>query len=149
MDAPYSLRPAQENDTAAINRLIKEGRINPTGLDWRRFLLAVTATGEVIGCGQIKPHRDGSSELASIAVAEIWRGKGVAGEIIRQLIAGHEGPLYLMCRSGLGELYQKFGFRLLEPDEMPRYFKHISVVGRIISALQSQGETLLVMGRDI
>ena len=87
----FTLRPAAKQDTPAIYDLIIEGRINPTGIEWQRFILAVTADGEVIGCGQLKPHRDGSLELASIAVTSAWQGKGVARAIIEQLIAGRPG----------------------------------------------------------
>ena len=149
MGKSFIVRPAQKIDTPQIKRLIREGRINPTGLNWQRFLLAVSDSGEVIGCGQIKPHRDGSQELASIAVTEDWRGRGVAGEIIRQLAAQHQGPLYLMCRSELEPMYQKHGFRSLSTDEMPRYLKRISKAASIIGNCCSQDDHLLVMGRGV
>ena len=108
----YKLRPAEAKDANAIRVLIIKSRINPTGLDWQRFVLAVTDEDEIIGCGQIKPHRDGSLELASIAVAPAWRGKGLARTIIEHLLAAHQGVLYLMCQSSLGPLYEKFGLLL-------------------------------------
>ena len=124
------------------------GGINPTGLDWRRFVVAVSPQGEVIGCGQVKPHRDGSLELASIAVTPERRGQGVARAIIEHLLAENQGELYLMCRSGLGGLYEKFGFRVIQPDEMPRYFRKISRLVGLVEVLRRDGESLLVMKRD-
>ncbi len=56
------------------------------GLDWRRFLVAVTPQGEMVGCGQIKPQGD-LRMLASIAVLPAWRGRGVARRIIERLLA--------------------------------------------------------------
>jgi amino-acid N-acetyltransferase len=147
MDALFQVRKAVEADAPAIKKLVTEGRINPTGLDWRRFMVAVNQNGEVIGCGQIKPHRDGSLELASLAVTNEWRRQGVAHAIIEELLAGHDGPLYLMCRSGLGKMYEKYGFQALDEEHMPRYFRRVSRVAGIIEGLQSQGETLLIMGR--
>lgn len=143
----FSLRPANQSDAGAIRSLVLQGGINPTGLDWRRFIVAALPSGEVIGCGQIKPHRDGSFEMASIAVRPGWRGRGVARAIITRLLTSHTGELYLMCRSPLGPLYEKFGFRELQEEEMPRYFRRVSRVIRLAGALFREGERLLVMKR--
>jgi hypothetical protein len=35
-------------------------RINPMDLDWRHFWLVVDQDDSLIGCGQIKPHSDGT-----------------------------------------------------------------------------------------
>ena len=144
----FSLRPATVDDDSAIRRLVQIGRINPTGLDWKRFCVAVTPDGVVIGCGQIKPHMDGSRELASIVVDPAWRGQGVARAIIDRLLDEHPDDVYLMCRSVLGSFYEKFGFRSLSPGEMPKYFRRISQVAGLLHALQDEGDSLLVMRRE-
>ena len=144
----FLLRLAVEADTPAIYDLIREGKINPFGLDWKRFVLVETPDGEVIGCGQIKPHRDGSQELASIAVTQSWQGRGVARAIIEYMIEGVDGPLYLMCVSTMGPLYEKFGFRALERDEMPKYYRRVSKLAGFVEPLRKQGKKLLIMGRD-
>ena len=69
----FSVRAAQPEEAQSIQQLIRASRLNPTGLDWRRFVVAEDQNGEFVGCGQVKPHRDGSQELASLAVAEAWR----------------------------------------------------------------------------
>ena len=143
----FTLRPAQIEDTPAIYDLVIEGKINPTGLEWTRFIVAETDEEQVIGCGQIKPHRDSSMELASIAVTRDWRGRGVARAIIEHLMAGHDGPLYLMCGSTVGGLYEKLGFRVLALEEMPKYFRRVSRLVGFIEPLRKEGSTLLVMGR--
>ncbi len=145
---PYSLRKATEEDSSAIRSLVLKGGINPTGLDWARFVVAEDDSGEVIGCAQLKPHRDGSVELASLVVDEEQRGRGIARVLIEYLIEAHDGDLHLMCRSSLGPLYEKFGFYALEQDEMPRYFRRVSKLVGIIEPLRRDGETLLVMRRD-
>jgi amino-acid N-acetyltransferase len=121
----YRLRPAAAADDAAIRRLIREGEINPMGLDWQRFTIAEAPDGTVVACGQIKPHQDGSHELASIAVTAAWRGRGLARAIIESLLAAHPGVLYLMCESSLEPLYEKFGFARLDEAEYPRYFRRM------------------------
>jgi amino-acid N-acetyltransferase len=144
----YRIRLAVEGDFPAVRALILKAQINPTGLDWRRFLVA-EAEGEIIATGQLKPHRDGSMELASIAITEEWRGQGIARTLIERLIAGHDGVLYLMCQSSLGSLYEKFGFEAIDEEEMPKYFRRVSKLAGLAEALIQRGETLLVMRRDI
>ena len=70
----FLVRTAIREDFPVIRALILEVHINPTGLDWRHFLVATTCENVIIGCGQIKPHFDGSIELASIAVKKYARG---------------------------------------------------------------------------
>ena len=141
----FTLRPARETDFKAIKRLIRLGGINPMGLDWKRFLVALNADDQVIACGQIKPHGQGILELASIAVHPASRKQGIARAIIEHLLAGSPRPLFLMCRSGLGSLYQKFGFCRLEYDEMPRYFQRMVKLVDFAKAFSNTNETLLIM----
>jgi len=113
-----------------IRVLIHAVHINPTGLDWRRFLVAVSPDKTILGCGQIKPHFDGSRELASIAVKEDARGQGVARAIIQELLAREKTrPLYLMCRARLEPLYIKFGFCAIGLDEMHPGGDSLSMAG--------------------
>lgn len=144
----FTLRSADQGDSHAIQSLVHEAGINPTGLDWQRFVVAISPEGRVIGCGQIKPHSDGSHELASMAVAEDWRHQGIGRAIIEYLVDSHSGELYLMCRSSLESLYEKFGFRVVQAEEMPRYFKRISKLARLFRTLSHQRVNLLVMKRS-
>lgn len=143
----FRLRPALETDRAAIRELVYSSEINPMGLDWKRFVVAVNPEGEVIGCGQLKPHGKDILELASIAVKPECRNQGVARAIIEHLLAGSPRPLYLMCRSRLETLYEKFGFRAITYDEMPRYFQRISRLAGWLEAVAKfgEGEGLSVM----
>jgi N-acetylglutamate synthase-like GNAT family acetyltransferase len=142
------LRPAQADDSAAIRDLIHQVHINPTGLDWRRFILAVDENGGLLGCGQIKPHWDGTRELASIAVVPAFRGQGIAHQLIDHLIAG-DNTLYLTCRASLGTFYQKFGFQaVVDWASLPVYFRLITTVVRLLGSLLRMPEALLVMKRE-
>jgi N-acetylglutamate synthase-like GNAT family acetyltransferase len=141
----YALRPARETDVSSIRRLVHLGGINPTGLDWRRFIVAEMPSGGVVGCGQVKPHSGEVLELASIAVHPDHRRSGIATAIIRRLLAGTPRPLFLMCRSTLGRFYEEFGFRSIGADDMPLYFRRISRVAGLVESLARTGESLLVM----
>jgi N-acetylglutamate synthase-like GNAT family acetyltransferase len=144
----YSLRPATAADAQTIRQIIALVHINPMGLNWQHFILAVDAKGSVIGCGQVKIHADGSRELASIAVLPAWRGRGVARAIIEQLLELHQGRLYLTCRAVLGPMYEKFGFQALQRDEMTPYFKRLNRLASFFRKLFRQSDQLLVMRRD-
>lgn len=146
--AEFILRAAEEQDLPAIRSLIHQVGINPLGLDWRRFVVAVDETGALLGCGQIKPHGKGIFELASIAVQPARRRGGIARAIIERLLEDAPRPLFLICRSGLGPFYAKWGFRALDPEEMPSYFRRLARLSALMPALARRGETLLVMKLD-
>ncbi len=140
-----TLRPATAGDFRAIRRLIHQVQINPTGLDWRRFVVAVDGNGLMRGCGQLKPHGSHVIELASIAVEPSFRHQGVAGAIIQHLISAAPRPLYLTCRSGLEPFYARWGFRALEVSEMPPYYRRLVRWARQFLTLTHRAETLSVM----
>jgi N-acetylglutamate synthase-like GNAT family acetyltransferase len=136
----YTPRPARETDFPSIKQLIYAGEINPMGLDWKRFVVAVSPDGKVIGCGQLKPHGKETVELASIVVSSGYRNQGIARAIIEHLLADSPRPLYLMCRSRLEPLYEKFGFRSISSEEMPRYFQRISKLAGWVETVARSGE---------
>ncbi len=128
----FNLRPARASEQARIRQLVRQGRINPTGLRWERFLVAVSTEGEVIGCAQIKPHADGSRELASVVVTPTWRQRGVARSLIEHLLQHNAPPIYLTCRAVLEDFYTRFGFRVIPTEALPRYFRRIARLAGIL-----------------
>ncbi len=143
--ANFTLRPARESESRQIKDLIHLTGINPMGLDWKRFVVAANPQDQVIGIGQLKPHGKEILELASIAVHPEYQGQGIARAIIEHLLKDSPRPLYLMCRSGMGALYEKFGFRALPYNDMPRYFQRMNKLVDFASAFSKTKETLLVM----
>ena len=143
-----TLRPARRDDARSIRKIIRQANINPLGLDWRHFTLAVDGEGQIIGTGQVKVHADGSRELSSIAVLPAWRGIGIARLIITHLLEQHPGEMYLTCQASLGSMYGKFGFRVLHGDEMPPYFRRIRRMVDLYFRLIRQPSHLLVMRRE-
>jgi len=116
-----AIRDAAVNDAATIRRIVRAANINPTGLDWPRFVVAEDG-GEIVGVGQVKQHRDGTRELASIAVIPERQSQGIGSAIIRELLGREAGVVHLTCRSQLQGYYERFGFMRLEPREYPPYF---------------------------
>jgi N-acetylglutamate synthase-like GNAT family acetyltransferase len=145
--ADFTLRPAYKTDSKPIKDLIHLVGINPTGLDWKRFVVAVNAQDEVVACGQLKPHGADSEilELASLAVQPEFQGLGLGRLIIEDLLKKSPRPLYLMCMTKNEGLYEKFGFRALEYKDMPRYFQRISKLAGLADIFMHSGESVLVM----
>jgi predicted N-acetyltransferase YhbS len=118
------LRPAQKADQSLIKNLVRDAGINPFGLKWSRFIVAVDEEDRIVGCGQVKPHRDGSLELASIAVLKNWRIQGIARAIIREQQEAYGRPLWLTCVDHLVPFYELFGFGEIDDmSQMPLYFR--------------------------
>jgi len=49
-------------------------------------------------------------------------------------------PLYLMCRSRLEPLYEKFDFHAISYNEMPRYFQRIAKLAGWVETIARHGE---------
>lgn len=144
-----AIRPATAADQDAIVALIRAVQINPMDLKWPHFVLAVDEdTGAVVGTGQVKQHRDGSHELASIATAPGYQRRGLAHQIIEQLLVQHPGVLYLTCMDNMESLYAQFGFRTIGVPEMTPYFKRLVKVAAAFMFLRDTGHKLLVMQRE-
>lgn len=122
---------ATRADQSAIRALIAEGKINPFGVHWQNFVVALDGDERVVGCAQRKPHRGDVFELASVAVTAQMQGNGVARLLIERVQEMHEQltptlPLWLMCASDLESLYNKFGFMsVADRRQMVGYFGRI------------------------
>ncbi len=142
------LRQATAGDASWIKQMVRRERLNPLGIKWQRFWVAVDTAGEITGCAQVKRHRDGSHELASLVVTREWRGKGVARGLIEKLVGIYSGEVFLMCRAGLGDFYRRFGFEVVEFARMPPYFQRIWRLAAVFEAVGPGDEKLLVMRRN-
>ena len=132
----------------AIEALVKKVDINPYNLDWRHFITAWSRDKQFIGCGQIKIHRDGTPELASIAVESAYRGQGVARAIIERLLKDYSGRrLYVFCPQSLQEMYKKFGFALCPKKEVPAYLRTAGFSFRLLHLFFPKTDKMIVMVR--
>ncbi len=137
---------ATEADQPTIRRLIKQAGINPMNLHWPNFVVA-DDHGTVIGLGQVKTHRDGSRELASIVVVPERQHEGIATAIINTLLARETGDvLYLTCQPDLEGYYARFGFDRVESAEYPQYFRRFLPIFNFVG--RWFGIRILVMRRD-
>jgi|APLow6443716910_1056828.scaffolds.fasta_scaffold159249_2 N-acetylglutamate synthase-like GNAT family acetyltransferase len=150
-DAP-AIRPATEADASAIRALVREARLNPRDLDRRRFLV-VDDAGMVVACAQVRVHRGGSRELASVAVAPSHRGRGLGCAIAEATIAREPvRPLYLYTESRTVAFWERLGFAAVEGDDVPRDMRTALRIGRIATAVYSivvrQRLRIVAMRRD-
>ena len=141
----HKIRSALESESDQIKDLIHLVGINPSGLDWKRFVVAVNDEGKVVSCGQLKPHGEGILELASIATLPQYRAQGLARAVIEDLLKKSHRPLYLMCMSHNGPMYEKFGFHAIAEGEMPKYFRRIRKLFDVAEVFRKSEEELLVM----
>lgn len=142
----FKLRPATAADQPTIKQMVRGARLNPLGLNWERFVLAVTADDQIIGCVQLKPHRGGVFELASLVVVKSWRRKGVARQLIEHLKETAGPPLWLMCASWLIKFYEPFGFRQVRLGEpMPGYYRWTLRMSFLLNWVGPRGMTLAIM----
>jgi N-acetylglutamate synthase-like GNAT family acetyltransferase len=142
---PATIRPATEADQATIRRLIREANLNPMSLNWPNFVVA-EEDGAVVGIGQVKSHRDGSRELASIAVVPARQGSGIGSAVIRTLLAREAGVLHLTCRRTMQGYYERFGLRRLQAADFPKYFRRLIPIVNTFARLQ--GIEIVVMRRQ-
>ncbi|HKW60779.1 MAG TPA: GNAT family N-acetyltransferase [Candidatus Dormibacteraeota bacterium] len=140
-----TMRAANATDQATIRRMIREADINPMNLEWPNFLVAEDA-GAVVGIGQVKTHRDGSRELASIAVVPSRQGQGIGSLIVNSLLERHgDGVLHLTCELRNQGYYERFGFGRISRKEFPRYFTRLIPMVNAFARLG--GTEIIVMRR--
>lgn len=145
----YQVRAARAEDEPAIKQLIRETRLNPMGLKWPNFVVAEDEQGQFIGCGQIKTHKNGVRELASIAVVKAWRGRDVATTIIAELLNRATFPLYLMCASHLVPFYEKFTFvEIKDAAAIPHPFRRFRRFIRMLNFFIRSSEYLAIMVKE-
>ena len=114
-----TIRSAEKADRwLIIRRVLREG-LDPTKLDWRRFVVAETEAGEILGIAQMKDLGDSVQEFGSLIVEAAARGQGIGAALIRHLVSASTAPVYLLCGERNVDYYLRFGFRELLESEMP------------------------------
>jgi amino-acid N-acetyltransferase len=131
---PLLIRPAVALDQVAITRLVHSERLNPHGLAWQNFVVAISGTA-LIGAVQMRRHPEGSRELGSLVVSREHRGHGIAGRLISALLARHSGPVHVITRSANAVHYRAWGFARIDPRDAPRTVRRHRLIGQMISVM--------------
>jgi N-acetylglutamate synthase-like GNAT family acetyltransferase len=130
------IRRATVDDQAAIIRLVHQARLNPRGLDWRRFVIA-EAGDTPIGVAQVRRHPDGSQELASLVVLSEHRNRGIAGDMIDALLTDEPGPVYMLVDRRYAQHFTRWNFHRVDPADLPRSMAWQLRIGRLVTAIGS------------
>jgi N-acetylglutamate synthase-like GNAT family acetyltransferase len=110
-DAVFVLiRAAVALDQGAITRLVQGERLNPNGLAWQNFIVAVVG-GAVVGAVQMRQHDDDSLELGSLVVHREHRRRGIAGRMITVLLNQHPSRVHVITHHKNAVHYRRWGFR--------------------------------------
>jgi len=142
MSPAFRIRRAREADDHAIATLVRNERLNPLDLDWRRFVLAVDPDG-IIGAVQLRRHDDDSRELGSLVVRADARGRGVAARLIDALLAPVVTRVCMITGAAFAAHYAHWGFRRIDPSMAPPAVRRNYHLGRFIG-----GTLSLLTGRD-
>jgi N-acetylglutamate synthase-like GNAT family acetyltransferase len=135
-DDSVSIRPATAADQGVIAGLIREVRLNPRDLDWRRFLVA-DDEGRLVGCAQVRVHARGTHELASVAVTADRRGSGIGGRLVEAILATEPDVIYLMTRRETASYFERFGFRRIAAADAPSDFRRQFRIGQAVTTIIS------------
>jgi amino-acid N-acetyltransferase len=131
-----TIRPARQEDQETIVSYIQQAKINPRNLHWQNFLVAED-NGKVIGIRQIKVYPQGTREAASGFVLPEYRRRGVSAQLMSALLARERGPVYAMVSQKRTPYYEQFGFRQVDPSQLPADFRKEYRIGRIVTTLIS------------
>jgi N-acetylglutamate synthase-like GNAT family acetyltransferase len=137
-----SIRRASERDQQAIRALVHSERLNPTGISWPNFVVAVLG-GRIIGAVQMRKHSDGSRELGSLVVSKDARGCGIASRLIDVLLAEEQAPVWMITADPYAGAYSRWGFEQIEARAAPVKVRRNHLMGRLASIIS------LVMRRPI
>lgn len=140
------LRPARRAEDDHIKQMVRRAWLNPFGLEWQRFTVATNGQDAIVGCVQLKPHSDGSLELASLVVRPSWRKRGVGSALVAAVKEQSDGLLWLMCRQKLAPYYVRFGFEsVLNASQMSPEFRRIWRLARLFGELARGSNGLAIM----
>lgn len=139
--APISprLRSARQDERWLIFRRILRERLDPTKLEWQKFVMAEAADGTILGFAQMKDFGQGVREFGSLVVEPESRGQGIGGQLLTHFLAEFPRPVYLFCGGHNVAYYLRFGFRRVKrereiPGPLQRKWRTAQFFSRLFKA---------------
>jgi N-acetylglutamate synthase-like GNAT family acetyltransferase len=116
-------RKSNEDDLAQISDLLNALDLSTADMASDVFL-AAAIKNVIVGCARIIEMIDGNVELASVAVVEEYRKRGIGSKIIQTLLGQEKRrPVYLMCRRKNQKFYEEQGFKEIKDDLLPAVYR--------------------------
>ncbi|HSL44682.1 MAG TPA: GNAT family N-acetyltransferase [Anaerolineales bacterium] len=131
-----TIRPARPEDQETMVSLIRQAKLNPRNLHWQNFLIA-QENGQIVGIRQVKVYSQGTREVASGFVLPEYRRQGISARLMNELLARETGPLYTMVNEKRAYYYEQFGFRRVNPGQLPPDFRKEYRIGRVVTTLMA------------
>lgn len=140
----FIIRPASQADQHAIRAIVRAAHLNPISLHWRRFLVAVVGE-QIVGTIQLRPHWDGTRELASLVVVPAHQHQRIGAQLVEAVQRSTTPPVYLRCGSALADYYPHFGFAIVEAQAVPRALLPSFWFANTLLQILKREERMLVM----
>jgi GNAT superfamily N-acetyltransferase len=144
-DQAVRVRRAAVGDQATIRRMVRAEHLDPTALHWSHFVVAEVDGAGTVGIGQIRPYPNGP-ELGSMVVLKPYRGRGIGGLIVRELLASTPPPVWLEAAAHNAPYYARFGFVEVPWQQAPMPLRLKAGMGSFLGRLV--GIRLAVMRWD-
>lgn len=128
------IRKAVALDQPEIVALVHSERLNPTGLDWRNFCVAVL-DGHLVGAVQIRPHAGKAREVGSFVVARGLRGCALGGRLLDYVLRGEAGDVHAITVEGLMPYFSAWGFTRQALCQAPRPVVRNALLGQAAGSL--------------
>jgi len=124
------IRAAQLADVPGLERLmapfVATGDLLPrSNYDLCRhikeYVVAVTPSGEVVGCGSLKVYSQTLAEVAGLAVADGWQGAGIGRAVVAALMddARRLGVSETFALTRKPDFFDRLGFDRTEKTRFP------------------------------
>ena len=114
----WEIEAAKAADMPEIEDLIAAVGGDLVDLATDQFVVAKSEDARILGCGRLRSYPE-FCEIASMAVADDFRTKGIGREIIERLLEMYEGTIYLVCDDDVVGFFRRFEFSLLPESDMP------------------------------
>lgn len=110
LSEPLVIRRARPEDAADVVKLLADAKLE-VAFDPSEFRVARLG-GRVIACARLKPLPDGTLELASVAVREDLRGKGIGEKLVRATLDVAKAPVVALAVAP--GFFERLGLRRLD-----------------------------------
>ncbi len=116
------IRPPDRAEFEKARAILKAARLDPTTPLLFEHTLIAASDGTVVGVGQVKHHSD-CQEIGSLAVLPEYQRRGIATQLLAELEARAERPVYLTCYHKMEPFYRNFGYEIVPLREAPGSFR--------------------------